>query len=77
MSAGDCNIQRGLPQIRNSYSEVAMNRNAYYASECRAAVLEYRQSAVRYRDSEILRPCYLQLAWKNRRQAREYALKAA
>ena len=54
-----------------------MNRNTYYASECRAAVLEYRQSAVRHRDSEILRPCYLQLAWKNRRQAREYASMAA
>ena len=54
-----------------------MNRNAYYASECREAVLEYRQSAVRHRDSEVLRQCYLQLAWKNRRQAREYALKAA
>lgn len=53
-----------------------MNRNAYYASECRAAVAECRLSAVRYRDSEILRPCYVQLAWKNRRQAREYESKA-
>ena len=54
-----------------------MNRNAYYASECRDAVAEYRAQAVKYRDCNVLRPCYLQLAWKNRRQAREYALKAA
>lgn len=52
------------------------NNNGYYASECRAAVAEYRASAVRHRNSIDLRTCYLQLAWKNRRQAREYALKA-
>lgn len=53
------------------------NRNAFYAGECRAAVAEYRAQAVKYRDNEVLHPCYVQLAWKNRRQAREYALKAA
>lgn len=40
------------------------NNNGYYASECRAAVAEYRASAVRHRDSIGLRTCYLQLAWK-------------
>lgn len=54
-----------------------VNRNEFYASECRAAVSEYRAQAVKYRDSSILRPCYVELAWKNRRQAREYAQKAA
>ena len=53
------------------------NSNEFYASESRKAVSEYRAQAVKYRDSSILRPCYVQLAWKNRRQAREYSLKAA
>lgn len=53
------------------------NRNAFYAAESIKAVAEYRAQAVKYRDSEILRPCYVQLAWKNRRQAREYSRKAA
>lgn len=54
-----------------------MNNNAFYASECREAVAEYRASAVKHRDSSTLRLCYVQLALKNRRQAREYSLKAA
>lgn len=49
------------------------NRYEFYASECRNAVSEYRAQAVKYRNCSILRPCYVQLAWKNRRQAREYA----
>ncbi|EHG7888878.1 hypothetical protein J5Z53_001355 [Citrobacter braakii] len=54
-----------------------MNRNAFYASECSSAVIEYRGQAVKHRDRPSLRRCYLELAWKNRRQAREYALQAA
>ena len=54
-----------------------MNRNTFYASECSKAVIEYRSQAVKYKGYEILRRCYLELAWKNRRQAREYALMTA
>lgn len=50
-----------------------MNRNAFYASECAEAVSEYRAEAVKHRGRPSLRRCYLELAWKNRRQAREYA----
>ncbi|MFV5926741.1 hypothetical protein ACLIKC_06625 [Klebsiella aerogenes] len=54
-----------------------MNRNAFYANECREAVAEYRAQAVKHRSRSSLRRCYLELAWKNRRQAREYASLAA
>lgn len=54
-----------------------MDRNAFYASECSNAVIEYRSQALKFRDCSILRRCYIELAWKNRRQAREYALLAA
>ncbi len=54
-----------------------MNRNAFYSSECRKEVVEYRAQALKHRQRPILRRCYLELAWKNRRQAREYALLAA
>ena len=54
-----------------------MDRFAFYASECCEAVVEYRAQAVKYRGNSILRRCYLELAWKNRRQAREYASLAA
>lgn len=54
-----------------------MNRNAFYASECSSAVNEYREQAIKHRNRPSLRRCYLELAWKNRRQAREYASLAA
>lgn len=54
-----------------------MNRNAFYASECTKAVLGYREKAVQNHNDAILRRCYLELAWKKRKQAREYSLLAA
>lgn len=54
-----------------------MNRNASYAGECFEAVIEYRAQAVKHRSRPQLRRCYLELAWKNRRKAREYLLKVA
>ncbi len=54
-----------------------MNRNVFYANECSEAVIEYRAEAVKHRNRPLLRRCYLELAWKNRRQAREYASLAA
>lgn len=58
-------------------TELQKSNYAFYASECREAVAEYRDQAAKYREYLSLRTCYLQLAWKNRRQAREYSLKAA
>lgn len=49
-----------------------MNRNNYYGCECSLAAQEYRSKAAKYRDCEILRRCYVELAWKNRKQSREY-----
>lgn len=52
------------------------NRNSFYALECSKAVSEYRAQAVKYCYYPELRLCYIHLALKNRRQQREYALKA-
>lgn len=54
-----------------------MSNNDFYARESASAVIEYRLQAVKYRNCATLRRCYLELAWKNRRQAREYASLAA
>lgn len=55
-----------------------MKRNyGFYSKECSKAVLEYRAKASTFRGNDILRRCYTELAWKKRRQAREYALLAA
>lgn len=64
------------PAVNKQRGE-GMDRNAFYASECSEAVVKYRSQAVKHRNCSILRRCYLELAWKNRRQAREYALLAA
>lgn len=49
-----------------------MDRNYYYGCECSLAAQEYRAKAVKYRHHDELRRCYVELAWKNRSQAREY-----
>ncbi|WP_241622717.1 hypothetical protein [Rosenbergiella australiborealis] len=41
----------------------------------REAKNEYRQKAIRYRDCEILRPNYVELAWSNRASQRECRIK--
>lgn len=49
-----------------------MERNNYYGCACSLAAQEYRAKAVKYRGDETLRRCYVELAWKNRKQSREY-----